>query len=127
MLRCLALLMLPVAAWSCSCGPPGPPCQAASQSNAIFLGTVINLTHEQPKPDSDGNLQINGFLGTHVFFQVSEAFRGMEGRSRQVEIRTGMGGGDCGYDFRRKLCCLRVPEPGWPAGGRHLFAHAPCI
>jgi hypothetical protein len=32
---------------------------------------------------------------------VAEGFIGMDGRGKRVEIRTGMGGGDCGYSFER--------------------------
>ncbi|MCU1238512.1 MAG: hypothetical protein JWP63_6479 [Candidatus Solibacter sp.] len=53
------------------------------------------------QPDGRGAVQINGFLGTHAVFDVAEAFLGMEGVGKRVEIRTGMGGGDCGYGFQR--------------------------
>ncbi len=78
----------------------GPPCQAAWQVHAVFLGKVIELHHDHKEPDSQGAVQVNGFLGTHALFEVSEPFLGMDGTAKQVEIRTGMGGGDCGYPFK---------------------------
>jgi Carboxypeptidase regulatory-like domain len=100
MLRLWLVLAVPVTTWACSCAPPGPACEAAWKASAVFVGTVTDLTREHKTPDASGNIQINGFLGTRAVFEVSEAFIGMEGRGKEVEIRTGMGGGDCGYSFQ---------------------------
>ncbi len=102
MMRFLLGLALPVAIWSCSCSSSdGPPCNAAWKASVVFAGTVVELTRDTRQPDSRGIVQVNGFLGTHAIFEVAEAFIGMEGRGKHVEIRTGMGGGDCGYRFER--------------------------
>jgi hypothetical protein len=77
-----------------------PPCQAAWTATAVFAGTVVDLTREQRPPDEHGVVQMNGYLGTQATFDVAEGFVGMSGRGRRVLIRTGMGGGDCGYGFR---------------------------
>jgi hypothetical protein len=53
------------------------------------------------QPDRRGIVQANGFLGTHAIFEVAEEYIGMQGRGKEVEIRTGMGGGDCGFSFER--------------------------
>jgi hypothetical protein len=78
----------------------GPPCQAAWKASAVFLGTVAEVTRESRQPESRGSVQVNGFLGTYAVFEIAEGFLGMDGRSERVEIRTGMGGGDCGYAFQ---------------------------
>ena len=101
MMRFLLSLALPAAAWACSCMTSGPPCDAAWKASAIFAGTVVELTRDMMPPDRRGEVQGNGSLGTHAIFEVSEAFIGMENRGKRVEIRTGMGGGDCGYPFQR--------------------------
>jgi hypothetical protein len=102
MMRFLLSLALPAAMWACSCSPSdGPPCIAAWKASVVFAGTVVELTRDTRQPDSRGIVQVNGFLGTHAIFEVAEAFIGMAGRGKQVEIRTGMGGGDCGYRFER--------------------------
>ena len=101
MLRLLLVLALPVTGWACSCMASGPPCDAAWKTSAVFAGTVVDLTRKVMQPDSRGIVQGNGFLGTHVMFDVAEAFIGMDGRGKRVEIRTGMGGGDCGFPFER--------------------------
>lgn len=94
-------IVLPAIASACSCVTSGPPCQAAWKTSAVFAGTVVGLTRDTMQPDSRGAAQANGFLGTHALFEVAEGFIGMEGRGQRIEIRTGMGGGDCGYPFER--------------------------
>ena len=101
MMRFLLGLALPVATWACSCSTGDPPCHAAWKASAVFAGTVVELTRDAMQPDSRGIVQANGFFGTHAIFEVAEGFIGMEGRGKRVEIRTGMGGGDCGYPFQR--------------------------
>jgi hypothetical protein len=49
---------------------------------------------------------MTGYLGTHAVFEVTEGYIGMDGRPKQVEIRTGMGGTDCGYPFKPGLSYL---------------------
>jgi Carboxypeptidase regulatory-like domain len=100
MLRFLLSLALPSATWACSCLASGPPCDAAWKASAVFVGTVVELTRDV-MPNGKGAAPVNGFLRTHVVFEVAEAYVGMEGRGKRVEIRTGTGGGDCGYPFQR--------------------------
>src|SRR5947207_2766231 len=99
-------LALPAVTWACTCTGNAPPCAAAWKSSAVFAGTVVELSRQEMQPNSRGEVQVNGFLGTHVTFEVAEAFIGMEGLfeaggEKRIELRTGMGGGDCGYPFRR--------------------------
>src|SRR6185369_5505449 len=82
----------------CSCFPSGPPCEAAWKSPAVFAGKIVELTRETRAPGP--GVMINGFLGTHAIFEVTERFIGMQGRENRIEVRTGMGGGDCGFPFQ---------------------------
>ena len=91
MTRLLLTLAIPATTWACSCMASGPPCEAAWKASAVFLGTVLDISRESAPKD--------GFLATHVTFQVAEPFIGMEAYGKEVEIRTGRGGGDCGYPF----------------------------
>src|SRR5262245_5448430 len=99
MMRFLIGLAVPVAALGCSCISPGPACSAAGMASFVFAGSVVDVT--KPKLSSGRIIPRGGSLDTPVIFQVSEAFFGMDGAEGQVEIRTGMGGGDCGYPFER--------------------------
>lgn len=92
----LAFVLLPLfarEAAACSCMAQAAPCQAYWDSEAVFVGTVsgfesLNL--------SDGDFAIGRRL---VRFAVSETLRGE--RAPEAEVVTGMGGGDCGYPFRK--------------------------
>lgn len=99
MRRLMLGFALPAATWACSCMGGGPPCASALGSSAVFTGRVMDVTRDPPQPDGSGSRRITGFPGTHVTFEVTEAFVGMERRGKQIEIRTAMGGGDCGYPF----------------------------
>ena len=86
------IALLPAASWACACLPPGPPCDAAWKASAVFVGTAVEVTHDLAS-------SADPFLRTHVVFDVTEPFTGMEGRGKRVEVRTGTGVGDCGFGF----------------------------
>jgi hypothetical protein len=74
----------PVEACDCS---PVRMCQAYWLSDAVFSGRVVAIDRvDLPK------------FPRRATFQVTEAFLGVSGD--RIEIFTGMGGGDCGYEFR---------------------------
>ena len=99
--RILVAVALPTVGLACSCISAGPPCQAAWNESVVFVGTVVELSRDTRQPDRKATVEVNGFLGTHAIFEVAEGFIGIEGLRKQVEVRTGMGGGDCGYSFQR--------------------------
>lgn len=101
MVRILVGLILPGIGLACSCAGSSPPCQEAWRASVVFAGTVVDLSRDTMQPDSKGLVPVNGFLGTHAIFEVAEGFIGMQSRGKRIEIRTGMGGGDCGYRFQR--------------------------
>ncbi|HYE72736.1 MAG TPA: hypothetical protein VEF04_05370, partial [Blastocatellia bacterium] len=75
---------------ACTCSMPQPPCEAYWQAAAVFVGQVTAIKAKQGERDW-GRVQVS--------FTVQEALRGVTGE--QIEIFTGMGGGDCGYSFQR--------------------------
>ena len=87
---------------ACSCAGNVPPCQAYWQASAVFVGTATGMTEpprltvEEARRREDAGEDV---WSRRVFtFAVERPLRGVEGT--QVEVRTGMGGGDCGYGFR---------------------------
>ncbi|HEV3468120.1 MAG TPA: carboxypeptidase regulatory-like domain-containing protein [Pyrinomonadaceae bacterium] len=77
----------------CSCAVPGPPCQEYGRASAVFVGTVVGL---QTSKRGGGRYE----FAPRVFrFSVEQAFSGVEGA--EVEVATGRGGADCGYNFRK--------------------------
>ncbi len=78
---------------ACSCLDPGPPCQAYWNSSVVFVGTALSVSRIEV--DWDGHK-----VPQRLFrFRIEDAFRGVSGS--EVEVLTGAGGGDCGYDFQR--------------------------
>jgi hypothetical protein len=91
----LALSLLSVAeAYGCDCMfGGGAVCQDYWKAAAVFVGTVIDskvVTVKRGDYDTQQRL---------VRLSLDETFRGVEGA--QVEILTGMGGGDCGFGFKQ--------------------------
>lgn len=83
------------AAQACSCIAPGPPCDSYGTAAAVFVGTAMNVRRAEPPPE--GNVQPINYR--RVFkFSVDQTYFGVAGT--EIEVVTGGGGGDCGYDFR---------------------------
>ena len=76
---------------ACSCAGAPLPCESYWTASAVFLGTVTSSKNANPKPGQDN------FYRRAFQFTVDKSFRGVEGT--EVEVRTGYGGGDCGYGF----------------------------
>lgn len=90
----LVILLTASSAFSCSCISNGPPCQSFGNTAAVFIGTPTEVKQTTAKlTSSDEEYPQRLFT-----FQVQEPFRGVN--TAQIEVRTGMGGGDCGYNFR---------------------------
>src|SRR5436853_1034278 len=108
-------LLIAPSAWACSCAPIGsnPPCQAAWGVSAVFTGTVTDITEPSPiSPPPRGSGATTGRRLANepnpslpprnrvVHMQLGEAFFGVPNESKEIEIITGLGGGDCGYGFQ---------------------------
>lgn len=93
----LALLLpafLAPEARACSCMFGGlSPCQEYWKADAVFVGAVVG---ESKFTLDEGTYKETMRL---VRLAVEQPLRGVEGS--EVEVATGWGGGDCGYEFRR--------------------------
>ena len=80
---------------ACSCAGTGTPCESFGSASAVFSGTVIATREKENsnanKPDDIGYRRI-------FKFSVEQSFLGVD--TTEIEILTGNGGGDCGYDFK---------------------------
>jgi len=76
---------------ACTYPSPGPACQNAFDVDAVFLGTATNITPMGATPTPT-------FPHVVVTFSLERAFRGVENAT--MAVRTGNGGGDCGYRFK---------------------------
>jgi len=114
----IALLAAPLApVWACSCVAGSiPPCQAAWDYVAVFTGTVIDIADPAPPPQPQNvgpnpirpSIYYSPTLPGRPFpsskrvvrIQIAEVLTGVEPGQKEIEIVTGMGGGDCGYAFQ---------------------------
>ena len=109
----LVAVLTPTTAAACSCMPPSTVEEEKRQSTSVFLGRVISIEERSPQMDK-GWLTvitewISGLFGDQVpptdrdfpyrrvSFAVTEMFKGAP--AQELQLATGMGGGDCGYFF----------------------------
>src|SRR5262245_63030054 len=92
----LTLLSMCETGFASVCTRPPLPCEAYWQVEAVFIGTAKELSWIEFEE------KLEGFALKRkrpVFkFSVDQAFRGVNGA--QAAVMTGIGGGDCGYDFK---------------------------
>jgi hypothetical protein len=89
----------PDVANACSCFSGGPPCQSFGNTFAVFSGKVESVSDYKPPLSENATERESRFNYSQKSFTFSleESFRGQLGK--KVEIITGKGGGDCGYNF----------------------------
>jgi 5-hydroxyisourate hydrolase-like protein (transthyretin family) len=78
---------------ACSCAGDRAPCQEYWQADAVFVGEVVGESKLTLEEDSYKNTM------RLVRLAVEQPLRGVE--AAEVEVATGWGGGDCGYQFQR--------------------------
>ncbi len=82
-----------VAAAGCMCGLPSSNCGAMHPGDATFVGQVLGVREIVREDPGDAARR-------RVFqFLVVESFSGEQPVGAQIEVETGLGGGDCGYPF----------------------------
>lgn len=94
----ITMILLGVAArdvYGCYCKSIGQPCQAYFQVDAVFIGTVESIAVRKTTFDAIPDGLIDGRV---VHVAVDWISRGAQGPT--VDLWTGMGGGDCGFDFK---------------------------
>ena len=96
----VAFLLIPASeAAACSCENPGPPCQNTFRVDAVFTGSVVNITAlpiDGP-PLPPGAIRMGGTL--RVDFSIDQAFRGVQGST--VSVLTSAMSPACGYEFKQ--------------------------
>ena len=86
------LMVLSTDVNACSCAAGGQPCHDYWKAAAVFTGTVIySSTIASKRGEYDVPQRI-------IRFNIDQRFRGVKGK--EVEVRTGLGESDCGYNFR---------------------------
>lgn len=87
-------------AQACSCVSGSSACRTRLNQDHMIFGTVLRVRvvgNEHTLPD--GQKLFGG--GRRIFtVSVVEDFGGTHRAGDEIEVETGMGGGDCGYDFQ---------------------------
>lgn len=85
--------------WACSCAGKGPPCQMAWTADAVFTGTVVEIT-EPRVPTINNGSPTGRRMATDpavsmpsrkrtVRIQVADVLTGVEPSQNEIEILTG--------------------------------------
>nr|WP_249317010.1 hypothetical protein [Bacillus sp. FJAT-50079] len=74
---------------ACSCAELPSVEEEFERSKAVFSGKVIDIREKQ---------SLDGYTSNSVQFEVTNTWKGVE--QSQIIITTGLGGGDCGFDFK---------------------------
>ena len=105
----ISLFFHPQSALACSCVPPEMPNIEYKEHVAVFSGKVVYISYvESFLADlvyitmysagfNTNNYGRSPFYDLRVILEVTKSWKGIDASS--VLIRTGRGGGDCGYDF----------------------------
>jgi len=80
------------------------PCKAFANTPTVFKGRVAKISAIHLKTTSGDDYQER-----LVFFDVETSYRGWAAKT--AEIVTGMGGGDCGYEFQEGVRYLVYAYP----------------
>src|ERR1035437_5376928 len=120
----IALMTVPLSRLlACSCVGQGTPCSGAGSSAAVFTGTVLAVTDPvwprpvgitgsaqsanrrtgdslNPVPRTGDSLNPVPRPLRVVRMHVREVLSGIGPGQKEIEIATGMGGGDCGFAFQ---------------------------
>ncbi|MEN2767878.1 hypothetical protein [Ornithinibacillus xuwenensis] len=80
----MTILLIPLPTYACSCVEPQSVQDELERSSVVFRGKVMEM--------NDVN------YSKKVLFNVKEIWKGFE--ESQTIIKTGMGGGDCGFEFK---------------------------
>jgi hypothetical protein len=103
------MFAIPQSASACSCVMPGSPAMEFSQLDAVFSGKVMNIRENYTPIISfvDKIMTSLGLdpiyfytdklWGNTVTFTVTHSWKLVD--TTTVQLRTGNGGGDCGYPF----------------------------
>lgn len=128
----LALALNSAPTLGCSCVQPPPDTETArdlaewraARSDAIFEGRVENIDLKWALMEAKvgtlipADIEDDNSPEMQVSFDVSRSYRGEQ--QKNIRIRTGVGGGDCGYDFQlseQYLVYAVSREPGKLSSG----------
>jgi len=90
----LFTLLLNSLAFACSCVSFRACPRPGGPKTPVFLGTVLAVT------DRPYTGKFEFLSNRKVRIQVDESFGGLSPETKEVDVLTGLGGGDCGVPFK---------------------------
>lgn len=90
---CALLGVFSSTANACSCAGPPSPCESYGSAAVVFVGTATGLRAEPRSNQKQVDWTPRVFK-----FSVEQSYLGVAGT--EIEVSTGSGGGDCGYEFK---------------------------
>ena len=92
----LVFILISGTAQGCSCAEHTPSCQGYWDASVVFAGVVTEISSRQAETrQGEGNYTRAEAI---IHFTAEKYYRDKLGA--EVEVSTGLGGGDCGYPFR---------------------------
>lgn len=92
----LLVILSATSAEACSCAGGASPCQEYGRASFVFVGTPIAVRTVERTATGDRD---DDYWAPRTFkFAIETAFLGST--QPQADVSTGLGGGDCGYDFK---------------------------
>jgi hypothetical protein len=76
---------------ACSCLASPGPCAEFARADTVFVGRVVSFNQTASRTIEAGRT---------AQFAVERSFKGLSVTQKTVEVKTGSGGGDCGFDFK---------------------------
>jgi len=80
---------------ACTCAGSDTPCESFGSADAVFVGTAVSARDNERKKENREDID---WTPRAFKFSVEQAYLGIAGT--EVEVSTGYGGGDCGYQFK---------------------------
>jgi len=93
-------LVVPASVQACSCIGAGAPCQEFWNASAVFSGEVGEIDVINPESVTADGTRVFGPMSKKIRLFIIEGFSGIA-EEKILEINTGGGGGDCGYNFQK--------------------------
>lgn len=93
----IAIMLAVTSAAACSCAGGSSPCQEYGRASVVFVGTPIAV-RTVARPASADRDDLDYWAPRTFKFSIETAFLGIT--PAETEVSTGLGGGDCGYDFK---------------------------
>lgn len=90
----LAIFFFAPLGFPCSCSGPGGCAALGTTKNPVFLGTVLAVTGVPQSQSADAD-----WAPRKARIRVNETFGGLTPGTREVDVMTGYGNGDCGVPF----------------------------